>query len=148
MVGNQSTYQNMMEQGHSAAWDQNWEEAASCYRLALKDSPDNPAALTNLGLALYELQKFSEALKYYQAAARVAPNDPIPPEKMARIFERQGRLVDAAQGFCQAAEKYLLQKEAEKAIESWTRAIGLQPDHLMARTRLAMVFGWAANLKP
>ena len=140
MTGNQQAYQTAMEQGHSAAWDQNWELAAAYYRKALGEFPDNPVALTNLGLALFELQQFTEALKYYQLAAKAAPSDPIPPEKMARIFERQGKLSEAAQGYALAAERYLQQKEIDKAIESWSHVIGLQPDHLMARTRLAMVY--------
>jgi len=92
-----------MNQGHSAAWDQQWEQAASYYRRALQEFPDNPIALTNMGLALFELKKHTEALTYYQKAARVSENDPLPVEKIARIYERLGKLPEAVQASIQAA---------------------------------------------
>lgn len=140
MPGNQEAFQLAMNQGHSAAWDQMWEQAAQFYRQALKEFPDNPNALTSLGLALFELQDFDQSLKSYLAASKNAPEDPLPVDKIGRIFERQGRLQEAVQSFLKAADLYFKAKDVEKAIESWVRLITLQPDHLMARTRLAMIY--------
>ena len=53
-----------MNQGHSAAWDQLWDQAASFYRMALEEFPNHPQALTSLGLALYEMANYQEALQY------------------------------------------------------------------------------------
>ena len=88
MSGNQERFQQAMNQGHSAAWDQAWDKAAQYYRQALEEFPDQPKALTNLGLALFELQQYDDALKQYQKAARLTPTDPIPLEKVAEILER------------------------------------------------------------
>jgi hypothetical protein len=33
-----------MNQGHSAAWDQEWDEAASLYRSAVNEFPNNLTA--------------------------------------------------------------------------------------------------------
>ncbi|HIE24439.1 MAG TPA: hypothetical protein EYP74_00395, partial [Anaerolineales bacterium] len=63
MAGNEAVFQKAMSVGHSAAWDQLWEKAAESYRDALTEIPDNPKALSSLGLALYHLQKFDEALQ-------------------------------------------------------------------------------------
>lgn len=66
--------------------------------------------------------------------------DPVPVEKIARIYERLGKLNEATQASIRAAELYLSTKDVEKAIDNWVRAISLQPENMMARTRLAMVF--------
>ena len=56
MTGNQDAYQKEMNIGHSAAWDQDWNQAAQHYRAALEISPENPQALNSLALALLEMQ--------------------------------------------------------------------------------------------
>jgi tetratricopeptide (TPR) repeat protein len=140
MSGNHEAFQLAMNEGHSAAWDQMWEQAAQFYQKALKEFPDHPNALTSLGLALFEMQDFEQALKCYLAASKNAPEDPLPVDKIGRIFERQGRLPEAVQSYLKAADLYLKIKDVEKAIECWVRLITLQPDHLMARTRLAMIY--------
>ncbi|MCE1253738.1 MAG: tetratricopeptide repeat protein [Anaerolineae bacterium] len=139
-MSNQERFQQAMNQGYSAAWDQNWELAADFFRKALEEIPDQPSALSNLGLALFEQQKYTEALSCYLRATKVAPSDPVPFEKIARIYERQGKLNEATQTSIKAAELYLSNKDVEKAIDNWVRAISLQPENMMARTRLAMVF--------
>ena len=47
----QDRFEYAMNQGHSAAWDQNWNKAADYYRQALAEIPDHPKALTSLALA-------------------------------------------------------------------------------------------------
>jgi tetratricopeptide (TPR) repeat protein len=140
MTINQDAFQKAMNLGHSAAWDQMWDQAARYYRQALDLMPDSPKALTSLGLALFEMQYFDEAMVLYQRAARVAPNDPVSIEKMARIYERQGKMEEGINAFMQAAELHLKARNAEKAIENWINVVNLQPEHLMARTRLAMIY--------
>jgi len=139
-MANQNRFQQAVNQGHSAAWDQNWELAADFYRQALEEMPDSPVVLNNLGLALFEQEKFSDALGCYIKSAKVAATDPLPVEKIARIYERMGKLSEATQASIRAADLYLNNKEVEKAIDNWLRAISLQPDNMMARTRLAMVY--------
>jgi len=41
MSGNQQAFQNAMSQGHSAAWDQEWEKAITYYQVALKEIPND-----------------------------------------------------------------------------------------------------------
>ena len=47
MTGNQDAYKNAMNQGHNAAWEQNWDEAARWYQQAL----DALQEQADLGLA-------------------------------------------------------------------------------------------------
>ncbi|KAF0107628.1 MAG: hypothetical protein FD146_1662 [Anaerolineaceae bacterium] len=139
MPGREDSFQKAMSEGHSAAWDQQWDKAAAAYQQALNESPDNPKALSSLGLALFQLQKFEQALAAYQHAARVLPADPVPLEKIAQLSERLGNLPQAVQSALQAAELFIKNQEAEKAIENWLRVTQLDPDHLNAHSYLAMV---------
>jgi len=106
MSGNQEKYQQLMNQGHSAAWDQDWEQAAKYYRQALVEFPDDPKALNSLGLALFELGELEQALKSYSKACEVSPQDPIPFDKVAQISEKLGRPDTGARASLKSAELY------------------------------------------
>jgi len=136
----QDAFRHAMNQGHSAAWDQSWNKAAAYYRQALEVVPDNPQALSNLGLALIELQEYEEALRCYQKAAAAAPDDPLPFEKIAQLSERLGDIDQASQASLRAAELYLKQREIPMALQNWGRVVRLNPENLLARTRLALVY--------
>jgi len=138
MPGREDVFQKAMNEGHSAAWDQVWEKAAAAYRAALQEFPDHPQALNSLGLALYQSQKIEEALQIYQRVAELSPDDPMPVEKIAQLSERLGRLKEAVESAMKAAELYLNNREVEKAIENWARVTQLNPDHVLAHSRLAM----------
>jgi tetratricopeptide (TPR) repeat protein len=140
MAGNKEAFQKAMNQGHSAAWDQDWEKAADCYNAALEEFPNHPQALSSLGLALFELQDFPAALQCYQRAVSLSPEDPVPQEKIARIYERMGQLNDAINASLQAAEMHLKARSADKAIDNWVRVLSIQPDNVNVRTRLAAVY--------
>lgn len=139
MAGREDIFQRAMNEGHSAAWDQAWEQAATAYKKALAEFPDHPKALGSLGLALFQRQKFDEALKVYIRATQVTPEDPTPFEKIAFIEERRGNLKEAIQASYQAAELFLKTRDVEKAIENWLRVVQLNPEHIQARSRLAFV---------
>jgi tetratricopeptide (TPR) repeat protein len=140
MSGNHELFRQSMSQGHSAAWEQNWFKAAALYRQALDEFPEDPQALTSLGLALYEQKKYDEALTYYQQAARLSKEDPIPMEKVAELLEKLGNEVNAARTYLRAAELYLKNRELVKALENWNQVIQLDPENITAHTRLAGVY--------
>lgn len=139
MAGREDIFQKAMNTGHSAAWDQQWEQAAESYRNALEEFPDHPKALTSLGLALFELQRYDESLQVYQKAAHAAPNDPVPLEKVGQLSERLGNIKEAIQSFLKAAELYIKTQETDKALSNWVRVTQLDADHITARSYLAMV---------
>jgi tetratricopeptide (TPR) repeat protein len=138
MPGNEEVFQKAMNQGHSYAWDQEWKKAANSYRKALEESPDNPKALSSLGLALLQSQEFDEALQIYRRVAQISPKDPVPFERIAQLSERLGQLKQAADAAMKAAELYLNNRDVEKAIENWGHVTMLNPEHIMARSRLAL----------
>ena len=140
MIGQEDQFQKALDRGHSAAWDQDWRRAATYYQQALNEQPNNVKALTSLGLALYEMREYSEALEYYSYAAELSPEDPIAFEKKAILHQRLKENKKAAASAVQAAELYLKRQDVQKAIENWSRAVGANPEHLRAHARLALVY--------
>src|SRR5512143_537453 len=139
MPGHDDIFQKAMNEGHSAAWDQDWEKAAAAYRKALQQSPDNPKALNSLGLALYQLGKLEEALQIYLQVAKLSREDPIPIEKVSQLSERLGDLKVAVDAAMRAGDLFLNQRDTEKAIENWVRVTNVYPEHAIAHSRLAQV---------
>jgi tetratricopeptide (TPR) repeat protein len=136
MSGDQKAFQYAMNQGHSSAWDQDWDKASTFYRMALGEFPENYNALTSLALALFELHKYAEALDCYQRASRISPSDPMPVQKAAEIQERLGRLDLATKAYMDVGELYARNKDVEKAVRSWRRALALNPEHMPAHTQI------------
>ena len=139
MPGREENFQKAMNDGHSAAWDQDWEKAAAAYRRALQEVPDNPKALNSLGLALYKLNNFEDALQIYHSVARLSPDDPVPMEKVAQLSERLGDLKAAVDAAMRSSDLFLQQRDTDKAIENWVRVTNLNPEHPIAHSRLAQV---------
>lgn len=127
-----------MNEGHSHAWDQEWSKAASAYRNALQEMPDHPKALNSLGLALFQQGEFEEALQIYKRVAQISPQDPAPMEKLAQLLERTGHLKEAINAAFKAADLFLNQRDVDKAIENWVRVTSLDPEHVLAHSRLAL----------
>lgn len=138
MPGREDIFQKAMNEGHSAAWDQEWSKAAAAYRNALQEFPDHPKALNSLGLALFQQAEFEEALQIYKRVALVSPQDPTPMEKLAQLLERTGHLKEAIDAAFKAADLYLNQRDVDKAIENWVRVTSLNPEHMLAHSRLAL----------
>lgn len=140
MTGREDEFQQAINQGHSAAWEQDWERAATHYRKALELSPDNPQALINLGLALFEQQDYEESLRCYLKVIKLTPEDPVPVEKVAQLYQRLGKIDRAQQVGLHAAELYLKNKEVKKAIDNWNRVLRMNPENLQAHARLALIY--------
>jgi tetratricopeptide (TPR) repeat protein len=140
MPPHEDAYQEALNEGHSAAWDQDWNRAAACYRRALGEKPEQPIALNSLGLALYQLGDFEEALHTYKHVARISPDSPIPLEKVAQISERLGDIHVAVEASMRAGELFLNQRDLDKAVENWSRVAALRSDHALAHSRLAMAY--------
>ena len=140
MAGNREIFEQAINQGHSAAWDQNWNAAISSYARAVQEVPDDAEAHNSLGLALLQAKRYSDALKVYSRAHQLAPEDPIPLEKSADVLERLGRLNEAAQQYVTVAEMYLAARDLDKAIANWERATRLTPGLLQIHFRLAQSY--------
>ena len=58
---------------------------------------------------------------------------------MGQLSERLGNNQEAIQSFLQAAELYIKNQDAEKALANWVRVTQLDPEHITAHSYLAMV---------
>jgi tetratricopeptide (TPR) repeat protein len=140
MAGNREAYQQFMEVGHSAVWDQNWQAAIKSYSQAVREFQEDPEAHLGLGLALLRAGRVEEAYKVYSRAHQLAPDDPIPLEKSADILERMGRLKEAAQQYIKVSDVYLGQRDLDKAIGNWERATQLTPGLVSIHAKLAQAY--------
>jgi tetratricopeptide (TPR) repeat protein len=140
MTGRQDLFDESMRLGHSAAWDLKWNRAIEYYKKALAEFPEDANALSSLGLALIETGSFNDALATYHKASKANPDDPIPIERCAEIFERLGQIEEAVTQRNNAAERYLRRKDAQKAIENWGHIARLEPANLPTRSRLALTY--------
>ncbi|GAB1471303.1 hypothetical protein MASR2M66_21810 [Chloroflexota bacterium] len=139
MPGREDIFQKSMNEGHSAAWDQEWNKAVAAYRRALEEFPDQPKALNSLGQALYQLNNVDDALKIYLRAAKLSQDDPVPMEKVAQLSERLGDLKTAMEAAIRAGDLFLKQRDIEKAIENWVHVTSINPENAIAHSRLAQV---------
>lgn len=140
MPGNQEAYEQAMNAGHNAAWEQEWLVAVAAYGKAVQEFPNDPEAHIHLGLGLLELGRLEDALKVYTRANQLAPDDPIPLEKSADVLERMGRLREAAQQYINVSEVYLQQRDLEKAVANWERATQLTPGLVAIHAKLAQAY--------
>lgn len=139
---NQYSYEDLMNAGHDAAWHKKWEEAIRAYSLAIRARPDMPEAYNSLGLSLINVRppRLQEALQVYQRSHELNPDDPLPLEKSADVFERMGRLKDAAAQYLSVAEAYLARRDLEKAIGNWERATRVTPGLIKIHQKLAIAY--------
>jgi len=140
MTGNRSIYDQALNDGNSAAWEQQWDKAIAAYARALDEFPSDSSVMSSLGLALLAQNRWEQALAVYQRAAQLNPEDPLPLEKCAEILQRLNKFPESSQAFYLAAEAYVARRDVAKAIENWTHSTELNPDHLQAYSRLALAY--------
>jgi len=140
MATNRDAYQHFMNNGHNAAWDQNWKIAIKAYTQAIQEAPEDPEAHIHLGLSLLKDGRLDDALKVYSRAHQLAPDDPVPLEKSADVLERMGRLKEAAQQYINVSDIYLGLRDLDKAIGTWERATQLTPGLVAIHAKLAQAY--------
>jgi tetratricopeptide (TPR) repeat protein len=130
----------LLAKGNSAAWDQKWNDAAEYYRQALELDPGNFKALTNLGLAFYEMRDYQEALNAYASAVSINSDDPAPYEKMHLIYRDLDQPAEAVKYALKAADSHLKNEDIQKAVENWKGVLELDSRNIKAHARLGMVY--------
>lgn len=140
MAGDRTRFDEAMERGDSAAWDQDWPQAVEAYSIAVREFPQEINALNSLGFGLIQVGRLEDALKVYLQAMKVAPQDPIPVEKSADILERLGRLNEAAKQYVTVADLYLGQHDLKKAISNWEKVTQITPGLVRIHQKLAQAY--------
>ena len=132
--------QTKLNKGHAALWEHDWAGAVTAYNEVMVEAPGNPVAMASLGLAMFHQKKYRDALQLFQQLSTRYPEDPMPMERIARIYERDGLLHESAASFSRAAELQLKTRDVERAISDYQAIIRIEPNNQDARARLAMIY--------
>lgn len=144
---NRQEFEQLMDAGHNAAWDQNWALAIEEYGRAAGMMPEDAEVHVNLGLALMHSGQYDRALRAFRKAIQIEPGDPVPQERSADVLERMGQLRESAQQYVRVAELYLAQRDLGKAVENWKRATHLTPGLVSVHAKLAKAFARMGDTK-
>ncbi len=147
-MGDKEVYQSTMRDAASAAWDHNWDTAATLYQRAAEIMPNDSQALAGLGLSLMESGKYPEALTVYERVCQLVPNDPLPFEKMAEIYETINKPGDAAKKYQAVAEIYFARKDLGHAVPNWEKATIFDADLPQPHMRLGVVYEQKPETRP
>jgi len=77
--------EQLENQAVNAAVNFDWKSAIDINKRLVKLDKKNLAAFLRLGFASLQLQKFSEAIKYYRKALKIQPNNNVAKENLERI---------------------------------------------------------------
>lgn len=117
--------------------------AEATLREILKESPNNPIAMNNLGYFLLERgERFAEALGLIKKAVEIDPNNPSYLDSLGWAHFKMGNLVEAEENLKKAlrfdpnsatihehlGDVYKKQGKADLSRSSWQKALGLATD--------------------
>lgn len=145
MAENLEAYQQFMDAGHDATWEQDWQSAIKSYTQAIQVHSEDAEAHNHLGMALLQVGRLDDALKVYSKAHQLSSDDPIPLERSADVLQRMGRLKEAAEQYINVADLYLGLKDLDKAIANWEHATELTPGLVQVHAKLAQGYERIGN---
>lgn len=137
MAGNRDAYEQAMRAAFDHSWNRSWKAAIEAYKKALMEFPEDLTATTALGSAFLEMGQPQVALKVFERAVQLAPQDTGALTKLADVQERLGKLEEAAATHTRAGQAFAQQGKLEEAVDAWTRASRLVPDQVQAFVHLA-----------
>ena len=136
------------------------DQAIAAYRMAVRLSPEHPAAHNNLGTALKEAGHMDEAIVCYRQALTLKPESHVYHYNLGNALEQQGRLEEAAAAYRRAIElqpDFVLAhcslgttlkdlQRLDEAIACYQHALALQPDFQPAHYNLGNAMKDAGNV--
>lgn len=137
MAHNQRVFEEALQKAHDYAWAERWDEAVREYERAVAEFPDHQSTRLNLGMAYLQSGRPTEALAQYQQAAALAPDDPLPLDKIAALQQQAGDLQAAAQTYARLAQLWERAHSAGQALAVWQRVVALTPGDAAAHRSIA-----------
>lgn len=116
----QPTAHRYLRKGDNAYESNNFTQAEENYRKALEKS-ENPQGSYNLGNAIYQQERYDEAIPRYEESAQSLKED------LAR-----------ARAFHNLGNAYYQKNELEKSIEAYKNALRLNPSDMETKFNLAI----------
>jgi tetratricopeptide (TPR) repeat protein len=145
MAGNKSAYTDALRKGHNLAWEGRHDAAAMEYRRALAEFPDDLAANSSLGSACLAMKLLPEALVAYHVMLRRSPGDILSLTRAANIQGMLGKRDEADAAFGVLVQALVAASMTDRILEARQQAVGLMPDHVASRERLAEALGSAGR---
>jgi len=137
MAHNQRAFEEALRKAHDYAWAERWDEAVREYERAVAEFPEHQSTRLNLGMAYLQSGRPAEALAQYQQAAELAPDDPLPLDKIAALQQQAGDPQAAAQTYARLAQIWERAHSAGQALAVWQRVVALTPDDAAAHRSIA-----------
>jgi len=97
-----------------------WDQSIACWEQALVLDPRNVQTLTAAGVTFAILRQFPAALKLYDRALDITPDDPDVKAEKAAIYQAQGNLQEAASLLSQISE------QTPSVVVFWNKLIQLR----------------------
>jgi Flp pilus assembly protein TadD len=114
-------------QGNEFSQTGDFEKAVAEYKKVLDLEPQHVDAMSNLGVAYYNLGQLDEAIEQYSKAIEIAPSD-------ADIHS------NLAAAYVQKYQSSRAQGQLESALEEYTEAVELEPNLAEAHFGLGVVY--------
>ena len=140
MAGSKRQYERAMKRAADHAEKQEWEKAVGQYQQALAEFPDDVAALIGIGRIFLNTQHLEQAVAALQQARQAGADDVEMLERLADAQERLGLLEEAADTYVAVADHVLQERDINRAIQLWRRAVQLASGHPIARMNLAKAY--------
>lgn len=145
MAGNRALYDRAMEQSREAARQAQWEDALKQAVRALQEFPQDLDARSAVAVALFNTNKYSQALQIFEELRAADANNPFFLEYIARVNEQMGNIVPAVAAYTQLVDLQLSRRLTMKAIEALHDVLRLRPGADDQRLRLAKMLQDAGN---
>ncbi len=130
-----------------------WRNSETLFRHTIAVTGNNPLALGNLGLYLYDHGRWQEAIEDYHQALRLNPSDYAAYDNLGFCYYNQGRLEEAMTNYYQAlrinpndantlnnlGSALARQKNFARAVECYEAALQSRPDYPDAHNNLGVV---------
>jgi tetratricopeptide (TPR) repeat protein len=140
VAGNRQVFEQAMRQGTNYAWDRQWDKAIAEYQRAVAEFPNEAPAYTALGQALVYADQHNEALRVYQRAARLTPEDPLALARVAELQEQTDDLAGAVKTWLHTADLHLRRRSVDIAVQVWQHLVEVAPQTAAAHERLAKAY--------
>jgi len=146
VAGDQKKFQLAISHAGRFSQAGDWTEALKAYRFALAEFPNNQEAIIGFGQAAYSAGQLQIAQRAFQQALKLNPSDWQVLNYVGDIQEQLGQLDSAAETYFRIGNILSAQDNFEAAIEAWSQATSLAPNHADAHRKLAQ--GWLEQANP
>ncbi len=130
-----------------------FDEAVKHYSLVLRSHPDKPEVLNNLGTAFASRGDMEQAVSYFEEALRIRPDFPDARQNLERARASLHEAEQSLKGLLEDLEKrprdpdlltrvgdhYALHGKAQEAVDQYSDALSVRPDHVPALFGRALV---------